>query len=108
MHRCTHFTNFEKSWALANRLILVPLLFEVPGTNLPLVVQERQIGGTRRGNLHRRFRRPLKRTAVRTSLPARANAPAAAPLILPERDKVRAPNEPAHQACRLMPRFPSN
>jgi hypothetical protein len=41
----------------------------------------------------------LKRAAVRTSLPARANAPAAAPLILPERDKVRAPNEPAHQAC---------
>jgi hypothetical protein len=37
-------------------------------------------------------------------LPACANAPAAAPLILPERDKVRAPNELAHQAassCRV-------
>src|SRR3974390_866365 len=41
-------TNFGKSWALANILILVALfLSEVPGSNSPRAVQELQIGGTR-------------------------------------------------------------
>jgi hypothetical protein len=39
------FTNFGKSRALANISILVPLLFEVPGSNSPLVARELQIGG---------------------------------------------------------------
>jgi adenosylcobinamide-phosphate synthase len=41
------FTNFGKSWALANLLILVPLYrSEVPDRNSRLVVQGLQIGGT--------------------------------------------------------------
>src|SRR5581483_3142604 len=40
-------TNFEKSRAPANFMILVPLPpFEVPESNSPLVAQELQMGGT--------------------------------------------------------------
>ena len=41
-------TNFGKSWALANILILVPLFYlKFLDRNLPRAVQELQIGGTR-------------------------------------------------------------
>ena len=43
------FTNFGKSWATHNLMILVPVFYlTFLGSNLLLVMQERQIGGTSR------------------------------------------------------------
>jgi hypothetical protein len=51
LHRCTHFHELRK--VMGTRKLAdssAAFLFEVPGSNSPLVVQELQIGGTRAEN----------------------------------------------------------